>query len=188
MWLRIAEHSQLGHLPEVLVKFRSHPAQGSMNFELQISDEQALFRDLFERLGPARFFPELEQVHDPHQRMARGRSLLADELRSRRRWYRFALEQYRIADQIHPSWSTNWKMVQAQAAILTLGDECQSLTFGKRARIYLGQGEREQARRLSMALFLRHPLRLDMLLIWLASWVPPRWMQALKQVKRRLKP
>ncbi|MBN1536361.1 MAG: glycosyltransferase [Anaerolineales bacterium] len=186
MWLRIAEKGELGHLPEVLVKFRSHPEQGSLNYEVQIEDEQNLFRALFDNLGPERFFPQLERVTDPMEKIARGRCLLADELRRHRKWYRFALEQYRIGNSLRPTLQTRQKILKTQSAIILLGDERESLTLGKRARIYLGQGQRQQARRFSMGLFRRHPLRVDMLLIWVVSWIPPQGMQFLKQLKRRL--
>ncbi len=186
MWLRIAEDGELGHLPEVLVKFRSHPEQGSLNFEVQIEDEQNLFRALFDKLGPERFFPELSCVIDSTEKVARGRCLLADELRRHRKWYRFALEQYRIGNGLRPTYQSRRKILETQAAIIFFGDERESLTLGKRARIYLGQGQRLQARRFSLVLFLRHPLRVDMLLIWLVSWIPAQGMQFLKQVKRLL--
>lgn len=186
MWLRIAEQSELGHLAEVLVKFRSHSEQGSLNFELQIEDEQCLFRELYEELGPERFFPVIARVKDPVGMEALGRRFFADELRLCRGWYRFALEQYRLSSHLRPAFSTCLKMIQCQAAMRLLGDEHESLLLGKRARIHLGQGQRQLARHFSGELLRRRPLRLDMLFIWLASWIPPQGMQALRQMKRRL--
>jgi glycosyltransferase involved in cell wall biosynthesis len=60
MWLRFSERSPIGHLGEVLLKSRSHPGQGSLNFELQISEEKAYFQTMYQRLGPAGIFPGLE--------------------------------------------------------------------------------------------------------------------------------
>ena len=188
MWLRMAEYSELGHLPEVLIQSRSHPGQGSLNFEYQIQEEHALFAALFERLRPVRFFPALASVADTREREAQGREQFADDLRRHRGWRRFALEQYRMALVLRPALRLRGKILTARVGMALLGDERESLTQARRARILLSMGQPREARRLSGRLFMRHPLRLDALAIWLGSWAPRGLMARLKQIKRRLRP
>lgn len=176
MWLRMAEHAEFGHVAEVLIQSRSHPGQGSLNFEHQIREEQALFAELFERWGPERFFPG-ERA---------DRITFADALRRARGWRAFALEQYRRSAGLQPSTRLRWKMLTARAGIALWGDERESLTLGRRARILLSLGQPRAARQLSGRLWLRHPLRLDALAFWLASWVPRGALRQIKQLKRRL--
>ena len=188
MWLRLAEQGELGHLPEVLIQSRSHAGQGSLNFEHQIEEEHALFAALFERLGPERFFPALAGIADARERLARGREWFADALRRRRGWRRFALEQYRMALALRPSLRLQGKILWTRAGMALMGDERESLTLARRARILLSLGQIHEARRLSEQMVRHHPLRLDALAIWLGSWLPRGWMARLKQVRRRLRP
>jgi len=186
MWLRLAAFSEIGHLPEVLIKFRSHAEQGSLDFTLQIQEEQALFLELYERLGPSRFFPELEKFSDPQRKTAEAHIRLADELGRYRHWYRFAHERYRLSDQAYPNGKARWKAAMAQLQMYLLGDEEDTLMIAKRSRILLGLGQRQLAGRLSRDFFLRHPLRVDVLLTWLASGVSPQVLTPLRKLKRRM--
>ena len=188
MWLRMSEQAEVGQLAEVLIQSRSHSGQGSLNFDYQITEEHALFRELFDRLGPARFFPEVATIDDPARRTAEGWRRFADDVRRYRHWHRFALEQYRICAQSGLTPQLRWNIFSSAAAIFLWGDERDSLTLAKRARILLSLGQPQTARQLSGALFVGHPLRLDALLIWLASWIPAGMVGALKKIKRRLKP
>lgn len=188
MWLRMAEITELGHLGEVLLKSRSHADQGSLNFAYQIEEEHALFQELFDRLGPARFFPELAGIGDAASQIAQGRVWFADALRLHRHWRRFALTQYRLCAQTHPTWQIRWKIVSCLTAIMLWGDEQEALTLGKQGRILLNLGQPQRARQLSGTLFLRHPLRWDALAVWLGSWIPRKVIDALRSLKRWVKP
>lgn|GEM_PF-1669595 len=182
-WLRFSEQCEFGHLPEILVKFRSHPGQGSQKYEQQIAEEQTVFRGLFERYGAARFFAELEAEPDPLRRQRLGLVKFADTLREQRGWRRFALDLYRQAGL-----ASGPKIWLTRAAIWAWGDEQEALALGKRARVLLGQGQAAESRRCSAGLWRRRPLRLDMAGLWLASWLPPAWKQTLRKLKHHLKP
>ncbi|HZW03848.1 MAG TPA: glycosyltransferase [Anaerolineaceae bacterium] len=186
MWLRMADYTEFGHLPKVVLKSRAHPLQGSWNFEYQLQEEQIIFCETFERLGPERFFPELAALQNSPQRAARAAAALGDLLWQSRGWHRFARDQYAKSSRICPSLTVKLKWGLAQWMLVLLGDELLSLTHVKRARLLLGQGGQSQARRLSGRMWLRHPVRLDALMIWLISFVPPAWFQQLKLFKRRL--
>ena len=186
MWLRIAQNFEFGRLPVVLLKSRSHPGQGAMAFEIQLDQEQALFCRLYQRLGPQRFFPELEPLRDPQQVEAQGRRLLGDELARYRGWYRFALDQYQLSSRLQPSFQTWLKIAHTRTCLILWGDEKESQLLGKRARVLSGQGKRFMARELSAKFWLRHPLRLDALLTWFRTWAPDSLIAVLKRLKRRL--
>ena len=120
------------------------------------------------------------------KREQRGREMFANELLRHRRWYRFALEQYRLAAQHRPSLAISWKMILCRLAITFLGDERDELTLARRARIMLSQGNPKLARQTSARMLRRRPLRLDVWMIWLATWIPARAFELLRRVKRRV--
>ena len=188
MWLRIGTEYEFGHLPQVLVRSRSHPQQGSWNFGYQIIEEQATLSDTYERMGPVSIFTELERVADSRIQAAMGYEKFGDDLLQHRHWYQFACNQYQESLRYNQSNRAKAKVTATRIMIWLLGDEYISTTLGKRARFLLTNGNREEARNLSARLFIQHPLRLDALILWLSTWTPTRAFQMLRSIKRQLFP
>jgi hypothetical protein len=128
----------------------------------------------------------LENVKEPKKQMALGLQMFGDELLVHRHWYRYALNQYQLALQIWPMYQTRIKVFNARLWIWILGDEKDSLCLVKRARLIFSQGDQKQARALTAAMLMKHPLRLDALVIWISSLIPARFIQFAKSVKRQL--
>lgn len=104
MWLRLLEHFEIGRVSEKLVKWRSHPSQGSRNAYPHLEETQAMFRQAFDRLGVAGIFPEYsESAHAP-QTVAKAYTWFGDTMAFHRAWYSFAEEQYKRAIETDPSW------------------------------------------------------------------------------------
>jgi len=186
MWVRISEKFEFGHLPEVLLKSRSHPEQGSWNFEIQISEDRSFFTNMFQKLGPSGVFPELTCKMDKSYQMALGLEKMGDETWKYRHWYSFALEQYRKSYGISPSIRIWAKSNLAIIAVALLGDENDYLFMVKRARFLLSSGDRITARKLCAVMFQKYPLRLDAVLIWIGTFISPRVQKSLVKLKRLL--
>jgi hypothetical protein len=183
MWLRISRFYEFGHLPQVLLHSRSHPEQGTWEFEDQLDEESETFTNLFQKLGYVTFFPVLEKVNEPKKRIALGLQMLGDELLVHRHWYRFAMNQYRSALDIWPMVQTRIKLFQTRLYIWVLGDEKESVCLVKQARLIISQGDRRRARALTASMLRKHPLRLDALVIWVSSLVPSRFIRFVKSIK-----
>jgi len=104
MWLRLLQHFEIGRVSEKLVKWRSHPTQGSRNTQLHMEETQAMFGQVFERLGVSGIFPEYEEAADTPQILAKVYTWFGDTMAFHRAWYSFAEKQYERAIDIDPSW------------------------------------------------------------------------------------
>jgi glycosyltransferase involved in cell wall biosynthesis len=186
MWIRISEYSGFGHIPQVLLKSRSHPEQGSWNFEIQIGEEKSFFAEMFQNLSPLRIFPELSSKKGITLQTALGLEKLGDETWKYRHWYSFAQQQYQQSYWMNASLRTKVKSTLAKIVVALLGSENDSLLLVRRARFVLGQGDRQTARKLSAAMLKKHPVRLDAILIWIGSFISPRIQQYLRMIKRSL--
>jgi len=104
MWLRILQEFEIGRVPIKLVKGRSHPNQGSRNKKIHEIEAQAMYRQVFERLGIIGLFPRLaESAKDPKV-IARAYIWFGDTMAIQHRWYTFADEQYIRAITLDRSW------------------------------------------------------------------------------------
>lgn len=186
MWLRISEWTELGYLPEVLLKFRSHPVQGSLKFEVQLEGEQRYFQDLFTRYGPIHFFPELGKVNDPTRQLALGSRMFADRLIRYRHWYLFGLKYYQRSYKTHPSFGAWLRLTQTWIILKIIGNEQDSLYLIRRARISLAYGQKLQSRQLALTMLRKHPLRIDALVIWVATLIPSGIWNLLKCIKQKV--
>jgi len=106
MWFRMAQHFEIGRIPEKLLQWRTHPAQGSRNYQVQIAEEQAMFRQVYNELGIAGIFPELAESANDQQIIAWGHEWLGDTMLTHHgwRWYAFVQEEYQQAIAVWPSW------------------------------------------------------------------------------------
>lgn len=172
MWLRLSSVGEIGWLDEILIKSRSHLEQGSLNFERQILEEQAFFRDLINKQGPTLFFPDLSEISNYNKRNAIGRKMYGDKLLHFRKWYRFALEQYLLSNKMLPSLTTLLRIMICKLHLVLLGDEKEYLMYIKHSRLLLGFGMCSYARDLSGVMIRHYPLRVDAIIIWLVSWTP----------------
>jgi len=104
MWLRILNRFEIGRVPEKLLKYRIHRAQGSRNVEVHKAETVLMFRQVLDQLGLVTIFPELApSAHEP-QIKAWAHLWLADTVGINRGWYDFADEEYARAIAIYPSW------------------------------------------------------------------------------------
>jgi glycosyltransferase involved in cell wall biosynthesis len=186
LWLRISHFFEFGHLPRVLLQSRSHPEQGALDFECQLNEESSTFASLFESLGCVTFFPILANVKDSRKQKALGLQKLGDEMLVHRHWYRFAMNQYRTSLCIWPLFRTKLKLFWAKLCILLLGDEKDSLCLVKRAHFLISQGDRKNSRALARTMLMKHPLRVDALILWISSIIPNRLILYAKSIKHRL--
>ena len=104
MWLRLLEHFEIGRLSEKLMKWRSHPTQGSRNAQPHMEETQAMFAQVFERLGVTGLFPEYKESAHAPETLAKVYTWFGDTMAFHRAWYSFAEKQYRRAIEIDPSW------------------------------------------------------------------------------------
>lgn len=186
MWLRISRFFEFGHLSQILLQSRSHPEQGSWEFENQIDEERVTFTKLFQNLGYVTFFPALEKVKESKKQMALGLSMFGDELLLHRHWYWYAMNQFQSSLKVWPMFHTRIKLFLARLCICIFGDEKDSLCLVKRARLFINQGDQKRARVLTATMLMKHPLRLDALVIWISSLIPSRFVKFAKSVKHQL--
>jgi hypothetical protein len=97
MWLRLLDRWEIGRVAEVLALQRTHPEQGSRREGPFVQEKQALFAEVFERLGPGGLFPEASREPSSHRALARAYVWLADEMAIHRYWFDFADRYYRRA-------------------------------------------------------------------------------------------
>lgn len=186
LWLRIANFYEFGHLPQTLLQSRNHPEQGTWDFEAQLNEEKSTFTSLFESLGCATFFPILANVKNPRKQKALGLQKLGDEMLVHRHWYRFAMNQYRVSLHVWPLFLTRIRLLWAKLCILSLGDEKDSLCLVKRAYFLISLSDRTNARALARSMLIKHPLRVDALVLWISSIIPNRLIRWAKSLKHRL--
>jgi hypothetical protein len=104
MWLRLLQRFEIGRVPEKLVKWRSHPSQGSRNVQPHMEETQAMFRQVFERLSVTGIFPEYGEPPHAPKTMAKVYTWFGDTMAFHRAWYCFAEKQYERAIELDPSW------------------------------------------------------------------------------------
>lgn len=121
MWIRLVQHFDVGQVPEILLRRRVHPAQGSRNYRVQMAEEQATFTRLFSDLGVAGIFPEAASYADGPQMIAWGYEWLGDTMRIYRHWYAYAKDQYRRSVAIWPSWRNTARPKIAMTTMLNSG-------------------------------------------------------------------
>lgn len=184
MWLRLSKFGEIGKVEEILLKSRSHPLQGSLNFEKQISEEQNYFNQLVAENSITYFFPFIKNsIEDaPSKINAQKHFLIGKVFLKYRKWPNFALNHFQIASKnlnkiSHKLFTTYCKII-----IFLFGDESDTITYKKRAVMALGFGENDKARRFSINLFLRHPLRLDILVIYLKSLIPIKTYRSIRKL------
>jgi hypothetical protein len=105
MWLRLIRRFDIGHLPEKLVKQRSHPSQGSVRLKVMHREEvKNLYEHIFKEWGIGVIFPELSDSMNNHRTMARAHTWFGDTMAFHRGYYDLANEQYRISKSLWPGW------------------------------------------------------------------------------------
>ena len=188
MWLRLSKFGEIGKVEEILLKSRSHPLQGSLNFEKQISEEQDYFNQLVAENSINYFFPSTKNsIEDtPSKINAQKHFLIGKVFLRYRRWPNFALNHFQIASKNLNKISHKIFASYCKIIIFLFGDESDTINCKKRAIMALGFGENEKARRYSSNLFLRHPLRLDVLVIYLQTFIPIKTYRSIRKfIKKR---
>jgi glycosyltransferase involved in cell wall biosynthesis len=104
MWLRLLRQFEIGRVPEKLVKGRVHLNQGSRNVDIHIAEAQAMYQQVFEKLGVAGVFPALAAYANEPKVIAKTFMWLGDVMAIYRGWHAFADEQYARAISLYPSW------------------------------------------------------------------------------------
>ncbi|MCE5262701.1 MAG: glycosyltransferase [Deltaproteobacteria bacterium] len=105
MWLRVIRRYDIGHLPESLVKQRSHPGQGSVNFRTgQRKETRTLYERFFCEWGIGGIFPERAQLADESRTQAKAHIWFGDTMAVHRGYYDLADEHYRISKSLWPDW------------------------------------------------------------------------------------
>jgi hypothetical protein len=95
----------VGHLPEKLVKQRSHPGQGSVSLKATHREEvKNMYEQVFKEWGIGVIFPELSDDMNNPGTMARAHTWFGDTMAFHRGYYDLADEQYRISKSLWPDW------------------------------------------------------------------------------------
>ena len=103
MWLRLARRFTFVHIPEPLIHWRYHAAQGSRNEAQQQRDRHTYLQRSLEEFSLQDFFPELPLAADQLRARARAREHLARIMLARHREVRLALGQYALGMRAWPS-------------------------------------------------------------------------------------
>ena len=179
LWMRFLEQFEFGRLAEPLLKSRSHPAQDSWKHQLQLTEEQSVYLQAFERLLFA------QQAAD---QTASEYEWLGDTMLRSRKWYQFARQQYQKSSSLLPGPRNPafWKNLAAAALVALVGRETVEMVGVKMGRYFLNQGDSAQARGLFAQVWRARPLRIDALAWWLFSWLDARTWLKLRQVKQKL--
>jgi glycosyltransferase involved in cell wall biosynthesis len=111
MWLRLIRQFGIGRLPEILMKQRSHPGQGSVGLKpAQREEIISLYQHLFYDLGIAVIFPEYaERAKDPEIE-ARACVWFGDTMAFHRGFYALADEFYKKSADLWPAWTNPGKL------------------------------------------------------------------------------
>jgi len=105
MWLRLIRYSDVGRLPEKLVKQRAHPQQGSIFSKPAHREEtKNLYEKIFREWGIAVIFPEFSNRLDDPRTVARVHTWFGDTMAFHRGFYDIADEHYRESRDLWPSW------------------------------------------------------------------------------------
>lgn len=188
MWLRLSKIGEIGKVEEILLKSRSHPLQGSLNFEKQIFEEQNFFNQLVRENYINYFFPSIRNSTDDSSPIinAHKHYLIGQVFLKYRKWPSFALNHFKIAFNYSNKISHKLFAIYCKIIIYLFGDESDTVKYKKRAIMALGFGEIEKARKFSSYLFLRHPLRLDVFVIYLKSLIPLNTYRSIRKfIKNR---
>jgi len=139
MWLRLLEHFEIGRVSEKLLKWRSHPSQGSRNVSPHLEEAQAMFKQVFERMEVTGIFPEYGDSARSPKTVAKAYTWLGDTMAFHRAWYGFAEEQYKRAIEIDPSWGNPARLKKTLNPIWrTLRIGYRRLRDGFRERVHKG--------------------------------------------------
>jgi glycosyltransferase involved in cell wall biosynthesis len=105
MWLRLIRHIDIGRLPEKLMKQRTHPGQGSVGLKpAQREEIKNLYRRIFNEWGITVIFPEITELADNPEAIARTHTWFGDTMAFHRGFYDIADEYYEKSKVLWPSW------------------------------------------------------------------------------------
>jgi glycosyltransferase involved in cell wall biosynthesis len=186
MWIRLSAFGEFGRIAEPLVKFRSHPQQGSFNYEFQLTEEQDIFTKIFNQTNPLYLFPGLKKIKSKDQVLSKALTNFSIILIKKRKWYRFGLTNLQKANALSKSLPNSCWIIICKCSILVCGDEFESLGFGRRSRILLSIGNIEESRKYARQLLVKHPLRMDILAVLLLGYFPRNLFNSLKELKHRI--
>jgi glycosyltransferase involved in cell wall biosynthesis len=103
MWMRMELAFDIGRIPETLVKWRSHPGQGSRDVGTHSAEKWETYRRMFADLMAKGLFPERARLAGDGPIRANAYTWLGDEMVEHRQWYGFAVEQYARSFSLWPS-------------------------------------------------------------------------------------
>lgn len=103
MWMRMLLAFDIGRVPEMLLKWRSHPGQGSRDVKHHTSEKWEAYRRVFEALLAKGLYPKQVELNSDAPIQAGAYLWLGDTMVARRQWYAFAVEQYAKALALWPS-------------------------------------------------------------------------------------
>ena len=105
MWLRIIRQFDIGHLPEKLMKQRTHPGQGSVGLKPAHREEiKNLYQWIFNEWGITIIFPEITELADNPEVIARAHTWFGDTMAFHRGFYDMADEYYERSKVLWPTW------------------------------------------------------------------------------------
>lgn len=124
-WIRLACESKIGAISESLILSRTHPNQGSRNFEKQLQEEQNTYLKLLlnERVR--------QNILNNHQEIIHSEELLSlqyewfgDLIRSEKKWFHYSIQMYDKAILLlNPKLRLHIKKVIAYIQQLFFGNE-----------------------------------------------------------------
>jgi glycosyltransferase involved in cell wall biosynthesis len=103
MWFRILDLWNIGRVAEILGLQRVHPEQGSHDEGPHIRDKQALYTEIFQRLGAGGLFPDRSWNPETPRASACAHVWLGDTMATHRYWFDFADQHYEAALGIWPA-------------------------------------------------------------------------------------
>ena len=103
MWIRMGLAFDFGRIPEKLLKWRSHPDQGSREVGEHGAEKWETYRRIFIELMDKGLFPEQIRTANRGPIQANAYTWLGDEMVIHRQWYGFAVEQYARSFSLWPS-------------------------------------------------------------------------------------
>jgi glycosyltransferase involved in cell wall biosynthesis len=103
MWMRMELVFDIGRIPEKLVKWRSHPDQGSREVGEHSAEKWQTYRRIFAELLSKGLIPEPPNMASSGAIHANAYTWLGDEMVTHREWYGFAVEQYAKSVSLWPS-------------------------------------------------------------------------------------
>lgn len=103
MWMRMLLSFDIGRVPEMLLKWRSHPGQGSREGDPHGAEKWETYRTIFRDLIAKGLFPEQSRLAEDGPIHANAYAWLGDTMIEHRQWYGFAVEQYTKSLSLWPT-------------------------------------------------------------------------------------